>query len=100
MRAIKRIFVHCTASYSTATVESIKNEFKRKGWKAPGYHYLVDVDGNIHQLLREESVSNGVYGYNSSAINVAYIGGITKEVASPRNTRKGSTREPKSRKRA
>lgn len=79
MRTIKRIFVHCTASYSTATVESIKKEFKNKGWKAPGYHYLVDVDGNVHQLLREESVSNGVKGYNSSAINVAYIGGITKE---------------------
>lgn len=76
MRTIKRIFVHCTASHQTASVESIKAEFRRKGWKNPGYHYLIDAGGAIHQLLDESLVSNGVQGYNSTAINVAYIGGI------------------------
>ena len=51
-------------------------EFKRKGWKNPGYHYVVSADGVIHQLLDEEKVSNGVKGWNSKLINVAYIGGI------------------------
>lgn len=76
MRKIKRIFVHCTASRQTATVNDIKNEFQRKGWKNPGYHYLIDLGGAIHQLLDDSKVSNGVKGYNSTAINVAYIGGI------------------------
>ena len=33
-------------------------------------------DGNIEQLLGEEDISNGVQGYNSTSINVAYVGGI------------------------
>ena len=76
MRKIERVFVHCTASHQTATVNDIKAEFKRKGWKNPGYHYLIDPGGAIHQLLDESKVSNGVKGYNSTSINIAYIGGI------------------------
>lgn len=76
MRKIERIFIHCTASRLTATVADIKAEFRRKGWKSPGYHYLIDASGEIYQLLDESKVSNGVYGYNSTSINVAYIGGI------------------------
>lgn len=76
MRKIERIFVHCTASNQNATVNDIKAEFKRKGWKNPGYHYLVDKEGIITHLLDDSKVSNGVKGYNSTSINVAYIGGI------------------------
>lgn len=79
MRKIERIFVHCTASHQTATVDDIKREFKNKGWKNPGYHYLIDVNGEIHQLLDEEGISNGVQGYNQTSINVAYIGGIDEK---------------------
>lgn len=76
MRKIERLFIHCTASHQTATVNDIKAEFKKKGWKNPGYHYLIDPGGAIHQLLDESKVSNGVKGYNSTSINIAYIGGI------------------------
>ena len=76
MRTIKYIAVHCTASSQKTTIEGLLNEFKRKGWKNPGYHYVVLADGKIHQLLAEDKVSNGVKGYNSMSINVAYVGGI------------------------
>ena len=76
MRNIKYIAVHCTASHQSMTIEGLKQEFKRKGWISPGYHYVVCPDGKITQLLDEEKVSNGVKGFNSVSINVAYIGGI------------------------
>lgn len=76
MREIKYIAVHCTAGNQTTTVKELELEFKRKGWKNPGYHYVVTVDGNIHQLLDTEKISNGVRGYNSVTVNVAYTGGI------------------------
>lgn len=76
MREIKRIFVHCTAGSQKQTVNDLQAEFKRKRWKHPGYHYVVQADGTITQLLDEGLVSNGVKGYNSTAINVAYMGGI------------------------
>lgn len=79
MRDIKRIFVHCTAGNQHQTPQQLMAEFKRKGWKNPGYHYAITHDGKIHQLLAEDKVSNGVQGYNSTSINVAYTGGIDSE---------------------
>lgn len=77
MRRINRIFVHCTASNQRTTTEaSLRAEFNKKGWKNPGYHYVIKPDGNIIQMLEDARISNGVKGYNNSAINVAYIGGI------------------------
>lgn len=79
MRKIERIFVHCTAGNQKQTLQQLKNEFIRKGWKNPGYHYVVFPDGKLVQLLSEDKVSNGVQGYNSTSINVSYIGGIDKQ---------------------
>lgn len=76
MRTIERIFVHCTAGSQKQTIEDLKAEFKAKGWKHSGYHYAVMPSGRIEQMLPEEEISNGVQGYNSTSINVAYIGGI------------------------
>lgn len=76
MRSIKRIFVHCTAGNQHQRVTDLLAEFKRKGWKNPGYHYVIQADGTITQLLGEQFVSNGVKGYNSTSVNVAYMGGI------------------------
>jgi N-acetylmuramoyl-L-alanine amidase len=76
MRSIKKIFVHCTAGSQRQKIADLQAEFKRKGWKHPGYHYVIQADGTITQMLGEQFVSNGVKGYNSTAVNVAYMGGI------------------------
>lgn len=80
MRKIDYIAVHCTAGSQKATVGDLEQEFKRKGWNNPGYHYVITSDGKIHQMLATEKVSNGVYvkghSYNSVTVNVAYTGGI------------------------
>ena len=76
MRTIKYIAIHCTASSQTMTIEGLRQEFKRKGWSNPGYHYVISPDGKITQMLAEDKISNGVKGFNSVTINIAYIGGI------------------------
>lgn len=80
MRQIKRIFVHCTAGSQKTTLKQLENEFKAKGWKSPGYHYVVFPDGKIEQMLDESKVSNGVRGYNSTSINVSYVGGVDSKL--------------------
>lgn len=77
MREIKYIAVHCTATPQTTSIESIKQYWKTQlGWKMPGYHFIIKPNGEIAQLLAIEKVSNGVKGFNSVSINIAYIGGI------------------------
>lgn len=80
MRQIKRIFVHCTAGPQTQTVAEIQRYWKNVNkWKSPGYHYIIKPDGEIVQLQPENLPSNGVAGYNSTSINVCYIGGVDKK---------------------
>lgn len=76
MRDINIIFVHCTAGNQRQKITDLLAEFRMKGWKNPGYHYVVDADGVTHQLLSVEKVSNGVRGFNAHSINVAYLGGV------------------------
>lgn len=77
MRTITHIVVHCTGTEASATVEGIKRYWKtEKGWKYPGYHFIIKPDGEIVQLLDLTIPSNGVEGRNSSLINVCYIGGL------------------------
>lgn len=77
MRTIKYIAIHCTATSQLATVASIQKYWKEKlGWKSPGYHFLIKPDGERVQLLPISQISNGVAGFNSVTINIAYIGGV------------------------
>ena len=77
MRSIKRIFVHCTAGNKRQIAESLLYFFHHvKGWNNPGYHYVVEYDGKVVQLAPEERVVNGVKGFNSTSISIAYTGGI------------------------
>lgn len=76
MRAIRYIVVHATGGRETQTIADLNVVFKQKGWKNPGYHFVIRRDGSIVQLLDVSRVSNGVKGYNHCSINVAYIGGV------------------------
>lgn len=76
MREIKYIVAHTTATPTDTTIESIKRYWENVlGWKNPGYHFIIKYDGTIVNLMPIDQVSNGVAGYNSNSIHIAYIGG-------------------------
>ena len=75
-RTINYIFVHCTATHPTTTIETIQQGWRNIGWKNPGYHYVVKADGTFVKLQSEERTANGVRGRNANAIHVAYVGGL------------------------
>jgi len=77
MRSIKYIVIHCTATPQTTTIASIQNYWRNAlKWKASGYHVIVTPDGKINRLAPDESVCNGVAGFNSVSLHVSYIGGV------------------------
>lgn len=80
MRKIEYIVIHCTATSQAASVHAIKNYWEKVlGWKTPGYHYLIDKEGNFTKLLGIDKISNGVKNHNKNSIHISYIGGIDKE---------------------
>lgn len=77
-RTVKYIVIHCTATPTNTTVESIQRYWKEvKKWgDTPGYHYLIKYDGEVLTLLDENKNSYGVYAHNSECISLSYIGGV------------------------
>lgn len=87
MRSIKYIVIHCTATKPSATVEAIRRFWEQeRGWRNPGYHYLIGKGGVIHELLDEDDIANGAIGYNFQSIHVGYIGGLDSN-GNPKDTR-------------
>ena len=77
MREINNIVVHCTAGAQTQTAAQVISYHRRVlGWKAPGYHYIVEPDGHVTCALPESQVANGAKGHNSDSIHISYIGGV------------------------
>ena len=77
MRVIDRIFIHCCACPQNTTIESIQKYWKNiLKWKNPGYHYIIEANGNVVQLFNEYNPTNGVAGFNANSIHVSYIGGV------------------------
>ena len=77
MRTINNIVIHCTATSEQATVSSICRYWNEQlGWRNPGYHFLIEANGTIHNLQPIEKASNGAKGHNADSIHISYIGGI------------------------
>jgi N-acetylmuramoyl-L-alanine amidase len=82
MRNITHIVVHCTATPQTTTVASIQRYWRENlKWKSPGYHFLIEANGTIHNLQPINLPSNGVAGHNANSIHVSYIGGVNGQKA-------------------
>lgn len=78
MRHINYIYIHCSAGYGD--IDSMMSFWKNVlGWKSPGYHIVVDLDGSricVHPISKP---SNGVKGRNHDAVHLSYIGGVERE---------------------
>jgi len=92
-RIINYIVVHCTATQPDTKIESIQRYWRQvMHWNNPGYHYIIDRLGNIHQLQGEDKIANGVAGHNANSIHISYIGGVDKE-GRPKDNRTEAQKE-------
>lgn len=77
-RKITDIVVHCTASKEGVplTVERIREMHKANGWSDIGYHYVVDLQGDVHNGRDVDISGAHVSGHNAHSIGVVYVGGL------------------------
>lgn len=89
MRKINKIIVHCSATPEgrEVTVEEIDKWHKANGWKGIGYHYVVYLDGSIHEGRDEKEVGAHCAGQNTNSIGICYIGGVEADGKTPKDTR-------------
>lgn len=89
MRKINKIILHCSATPEgkEITASEIRRWHKQKGWKDIGYHYVVHLDGSIHEGRPEEIPGAHCAGHNKDSIGVCYIGGLAADGVTPKDTR-------------
>ena len=58
-----------------------------RGWSDIGYHYVIYLDGSIHEGRPVNRSGAHTKGYNSKSIGVCYIGGVEKDGKTPKDTR-------------
>lgn len=86
-RRIDEIIVHCTASREgqEQTVEQIRRDHTTpvskggRGWSDIGYHYVVYLDGTVHEGRNVDVSGAHAEGHNSHSIGVVYVGGVEKK---------------------
>lgn len=89
MRAINKIILHCSATPQDrhTTVEDIRLWHKQRGWSDIGYHYVVYLDGTVHEGRPIERSGAHTKGQNKNSIGVCYIGGVDKNNLKAKDTR-------------
>ena len=90
MKDIKYIIVHCSATRAGVNYKAadIDRWHKARNWAGIGYHYVIDLDGQIEPGRKETEVGAHAGAlYNPISIGVCYIGGLTQDTEEPADTR-------------
>lgn len=95
MRKIEKIIIHCSATPEgkNFTVDDIRRWHTSpvgkggNGWSDIGYHYVIHLDGTVHQGRPLEKSGAHCRGYNRHSIGICYIGGLTSDRRFPKDTR-------------
>lgn len=88
-RTITDIIIHCSATPEGKdyTVQDIRRWHKQQGWSDIGYHYVIYRNGHI-EAGRDVNVAGAhCEGHNAKTIGVCYIGGVSKDGKTAKDTR-------------
>ena len=90
MRQINKIIVHCSATregenYSVDTIRSWHVD--GRGWSDIGYHFYIDLYGEIHKGRDIARIGAHCKGQNRNSIGICYCGGVEADGKTPKDTR-------------
>lgn len=89
MREIDKLIIHCTATPEgqEVTTAQVTQWHKARGFRTIGYHYLIGLDGSIHNGRPVAEVGAHCLGHNAHSIGICYVGGLDKDSLTPKDTR-------------
>tara|TARA_R100000458_G_C8272813_1_gene247658 strand:+ start:1544 stop:1957 length:414 start_codon:yes stop_codon:yes gene_type:complete len=90
MRQINKIIVHCSATREgeNFTVDTIRKwHVDGRGWSDIGYHFYIDLYGEIHKGRDIAKIGAHCKGYNRNSIGICYCGGVEADGKTPKDTR-------------
>ena len=90
MREINKIIVHCSATREGENfdVAEIRRwHVEGRGWSDIGYHFYIDLYGNIHKGRDIAKMGAHCKGHNRNSIGICYCGGVEADGKTPKDTR-------------
>ena len=90
MRQINKIIVHCSATREgqNIPVETIRKwHVDGRGWSDIGYHFYIDLYGEIHKGRDIAKIGAHCSGHNRNSIGICYCGGVEADGKTPKDTR-------------
>lgn len=78
MRKLEKIILHCSATpegkhFDVATIR--KWHVEGNGWKDIGYHYVIYIDGSVHEGRPIALSGAHTSGHNKMSVGICYVGG-------------------------
>ncbi len=88
-RHIRELIWHCAATPEGKdfTVADIRAWHRNRGWSDCGYHYVVYRDGRVMLGRPIGQIGAHVEGHNTGSIGCCYIGGVSRDGKTPKDTR-------------
>ena len=96
MRKIDKLIVHCSATREGQyiSVDTIRDwHVNGRGWNDIGYHFYIDLDGNILKGRDIAKIGAHVAGHNRYSIGICYCGGVEEDGKTPKDTRNEKQKE-------
>jgi N-acetylmuramoyl-L-alanine amidase len=95
-RKINKFIVHCSATREGQhiDVETIRDwHVNERGWSDIGYHYVIYLDGTIHNGRDVRRSGAHTKGQNTNSIGICYIGGVESDGKTSKDTRTDAQKE-------
>ena len=95
MRPINKIILHCSATPEgrDVKIDTIRKWHLDKGWNDIGYHYVIELDGQIQAGRPVELLGAHCLGQNKFSIGICYVGGMNKSMSKAKDTRTPDQKE-------
>jgi hypothetical protein len=74
---IKMIVLHCTEANAQNTLA----EFKNPNGRQVSAHYVIDVNGDIYQMVEDSERANHARGANQNSIGIEHVRGADQPIA-------------------
>jgi N-acetylmuramoyl-L-alanine amidase len=90
MRQINKIIVHCSATREgqDISVDTIRKwHVEGRGWSDIGYHFYIDIHGDIYKGRDIAKIGAHCKGQNRNSIGICYAGGVEADGKTPKDTR-------------
>jgi len=89
MREINKIIIHCSATREGENFEvaEIRKWHLARGFNDIGYHFYIDLYGEIHKGRDISKIGAHCKGHNRNSIGICYCGGVEADGKTPKDTR-------------